>query len=44
MTTPKYHGPNPDAEAALEQATIELLLDLGWQEWADCYPETAGDC
>jgi hypothetical protein len=33
--------PNPDAEAALEQAAIALLLDLGWDDWADCYAETA---
>ena len=35
---------NPDAEAALEQATIALFLELGWDDWADCYAETAGDC
>jgi type I restriction enzyme R subunit len=30
----------PDSELALENATVQLLISLGWHEWADCYPET----
>jgi len=35
---------NPDAEAALEEETIALLAELGWEEWANCYQESAADC
>lgn len=35
---------NPDAEASLEQETIDLLVELGWDDWADCFDETATSC
>lgn len=37
--TNSHHGHNPDSEEALESATIERLVGLGWTDWANCYDD-----
>lgn len=34
--------PDPDSENALEQATMQLFEDMGWDEVIDCYDEKLG--